>query len=170
MCAYSRDHRENCLVLTHTTRGRFNKLVVNRGTRSAPRFNHSCGRESRNICSGVKLLHQWRRQGGQRLLMVVVASVFNVPKSYVMTVMMVDIYLMVVHTEAKFKDSSNALFRPRDHLLFFLSSSMEWDDECSCEVSAFQRKLSADVEEELSNLLLNWLTEVQILKKLEMLK
>lgn len=100
--------------------------------------------------------------------MVVEASVFNVPKSYIMTVMMVDMHLMVVHMQTKFKDSSNTLFRPRDHLLL-LSSNMEWDDGCSCKVSAFQWKLSADVGEELSNLL-NWLTEVEILKKLEMLK
>ena len=101
--------------------------------------------------------------------MVVEASVFNVPKNYVMTVMMVDMHLMVV-TQAKFKDSSNTLLRPRDLLLYFLSSSMEWDDECSCKVSAFQWKLSADAEEELSNLLLNWLTSVEILRKAEMLK
>lgn len=56
--------------------------------------------------------------------MVVEASVFNVPKNYVMTVMMVDMHLMVV-TQAKFKDSSNTLLRPRDLLLYFLSSSME---------------------------------------------
>lgn len=56
--------------------------------------------------------------------MVVEASVFNVPKSYIMTVMMVDMHLMVVHMQTKFKDSSNTLFRPRDHLLL-LSSIME---------------------------------------------
>lgn len=53
--------------------------------------------------------------------MVVEASVFNVPKSYIMTVMMVDMHLMVVHMQTKFKDSSNTLFRPRDHLLLLSS-------------------------------------------------